>query len=119
MTCRRADVVKGRNDMDAKLLRVMVVVAAGGLAACTTQEANPTPGTAGTSGGAGTSGAGTTGTGGGGGLPGILGTNCLPADQMLNSFTYDPDGGSMTDGRFGVFGTSLSGGTSTYPAALM
>ena len=105
--------------MDAKLLRVMVVVATCGLAACTTQEANPTPGTAGTSGGAGTSGAGSTGTGGGGGLPGNLGTNCLPPDQMLNAFTFDPDGGSMTDGRYGNFGVTLSGGTSTYPPAMV
>lgn len=96
-------------------LRTIIVFVGCGLAACTTQEANPA-GTGGTPGGStGGSGGGSTGTGGGG-----LGTNdgvlCpLPA-QAITDFTYDPDGGSTDQVRFGTFGTTLSGGQSAYGA---
>jgi hypothetical protein len=97
-------------------LRAIIVFAACGLAAaCTTQEANPTGagGSGGAGGGssAGTSGGGTTGAGGLATNEGVL---CLPPEQMITAFTYDADGGSMTDPRFGTFGTSWSGGGSVY-----
>jgi hypothetical protein len=96
------------------LVVVLVVFGACGLAACTTQEARPDSGSpgAGGSSAAGTGGgAGTTGTGG---LAAVEGVTCPPPEQMLNNFTFDPDGGSMTDPRFGTFGTTLSGGGSAY-----
>src|SRR4029077_801557 len=96
-------------------LRAMIVFVACGLAACTTQEAKPDGGGAGTSGNAGSNGgAGTTGTGGAGGLATNDGVLCLPPAQAISDFTYDADGGSMTEPRFGVYGTSWSGGGSTY-----
>jgi hypothetical protein len=98
----------------------MIVFVACGLAACTTQEAKPDgSGAAGTSGNAGSNGgAGTTGTGGAGGLATNDGVFCLPPAQAISDFTYDADAGSMQGPRFGVFGTSWSGGGSTYPAGL-
>jgi hypothetical protein len=96
--------------MKAKLA-TMVVVAACGLGACTTQEVDPM-GAGGTSGGAGTSGGGSTGTGG---LAAIEGVPCLPVmGPMITDFTNDPDGGTATGPRFGVYGTSWSGGGATY-----
>src|SRR5262245_53046533 len=109
---------KGGIAMTANLLRAMSIVVACGLAACTRQEANPNSGAGGTTGGggntggAGTGSSGTTGSGGSG--SGVSGVACLPPAQTLATFTFDPDGGSTTDGRFGDYGVSLSGGTSTY-----
>jgi hypothetical protein len=91
-----------------------ILFAGSGLVACTTQEAPPS-GTAGTSGGAGiTGGAGTTGAGGSSGLPSNDGVVCKPPAQAITDFTYDPDAGATDQVRFGVFGTSLSGGQSAY-----
>jgi hypothetical protein len=73
-------------------------------------------GAGGTSGGgAGTSGGGSTGAGGGGGLAAIEGVMCLPVmGPLITDFTNDPDGGTATGPRFGVFGTSWSGGGAPY-----
>jgi hypothetical protein len=95
-------------------LRLMATFVACGLAACTTQEARPdsgSPGAGGTSAAGTSGGAGTTGAGG---LAAVEGVTCPPPEQMLNNFTFDPDGGSATDPRFGTFGTTLSGGGTVY-----
>jgi hypothetical protein len=93
--------------------------------ACTTQEAkNPDGGVGGSTGsgsggktGGGTGGSGMTaacGTGPFAPTPGML---CLPPTQMITDFTYDPDAGTTDQVRFGTFGTTLSGGESSYSNA--
>src|SRR5881394_266749 len=99
---------------------VAVVFLGCGLMACTTQEAK-SDGSAGRGGSGGSGGRATGGSGGGGGsttaaacgtgpFAPTAGTPCMPPDQMLTNFTYDPDSGATDQTRFGVYGTTLSGG---------
>jgi hypothetical protein len=109
---------------------LIILLAGGGLVACTTQAANGT-GTGGTGGaGATTATGGTTGTGtggtssagGAGGYPVSPGVVCLPpaTSGLITNFTYMPgDSGTPTTDQvtFGDNTTTLSGGEFYYPSA--
>lgn len=91
-----------------------MVLAGCGLVACSTEKVSNSDGggTGGAGGGGGGSAGGNCGTGAG--YPCNRGTVCLPPDQIITNFTYDADGGSTDQVRFGTVNTSLSGGQSAY-----
>jgi hypothetical protein len=113
-----------------------ILLAAGGLVACESTAARPDGGGAsgGHSGDGGHSGNGGAATGGSGGNYTVvcgsgpyaptLGIKCHPVESsgVISNFTYDPDGGATDQVRFGMFGTTLSGGESVFansPGMLM
>lgn len=81
------------------------------IGACTTTEAKD-GGAGGTSGGSG--GAGGAGVGGGS-AGGALGTACMPPAQVITDFTFEPDGGSTTEAKFGNATTFSGGAGFVYP----
>jgi hypothetical protein len=86
-----------------------------GLAACTTQEANPA-GTGG-SGGQTSSPGGSGGSGGTTGGTALNGTPCpVPAEPLLTDFTYATGATSTTEVHFGD-ATTLEGGQFVYPTS--
>jgi hypothetical protein len=97
---------------------LVALLCAGGLAACTTTEAEGGTGGSGGSGGGTTTPVGSGGTGAGGstGAAGADGTLCPPPQQIITQFTYDPaaPGASTKEVRFGSAGT-LQGGQNYYP----
>lgn len=115
------------NNQLGRLSQSLAILFAGcGLVACTSTAAGPS-GTGGTgtgTGGTGTTGSGgTTGTGtagstgaGGGAFADSQGTACSPPDAsgVITNFTYNPDGGATDQVAWGTYGTTLSGGESSY-----
>ena len=101
---------------------LVILVAGGALAACTTQSA--TTGTGGSTGTAGATASGSggspaSGTGGSGGAAYATspGTTCPPpaTTGLITNFTYTPTDAGMTQVHFGDDSTTLSGGEFVYP----
>jgi len=97
----------------------MAMLLAGGLVACTTQEASP-DGTGGAMVGTGGAAVGSGGASGGAGASGGEGTLCPAPQQVITDFTFlqnDAGNASTTEARFGSSGT-LQGGESFYPTTM-